>query len=228
MPPLKYILLSIFSLGTFLEIAAPIFGWPVNHILAKPLIMFGLMGYYYLQSVKRSSVFILALAFCWAGDVLLLFESYNGLFFMGGLVSFLIGHVLYIVCYRQFQSGDRTNELMGPQKVRFSLPFILAGTGLVVILFPVLGHLKIPVMVYALVLTLMVLNALFRYGRTSTQSFLLIFLGAILFMVSDSVLAMNKFLQPFRGAGALIMITYCAAQFLIVKGILTHEKCGDN
>jgi uncharacterized membrane protein YhhN len=130
----------------------------------------------------------------------------------------------YIVCYRQFQNADKTKELLGSQKVRFSLPFILAGTGLVVILYPVLGDLKIPVMIYALVLTLMVLNALFRYGRTSMKSFLLVFLGAILFMASDSMLAINKFLQPFSGAGVWIMLTYCVAQFLIVEGALIHLK----
>jgi uncharacterized membrane protein YhhN len=216
----------VFVLASSLEIASFIFDWNEIHLIAKPLIVLGLIGHYYFQSTNRSFVFILALLFCWAGDVLLLFQG--EMFFIAGLISFLIGHVLYILCYRQFQFADKTKELLGPQKVRFSLPIVLYGTGLVVILFPVLGDLKIPVMIYALVLTLMVLNALLRYGKTSMRSFLFIFLGAILFMASDSMLAINRFLQPFAEAGVLVMITYCAAQFLIVEGMLAHEKNSDN
>jgi uncharacterized membrane protein YhhN len=212
----------LFAFASLLEIGSSIFGWEETHLLAKPLIVLGLIGHYFLHSSKRSTVFIWALAFCWAGDVLLLFQGDT--FFMAGLVSFLIGHVLYIVCYGQSQFADKTNELLGTQKVRFSLPVILYGTGLVVILFPVLGDLKIPVTIYAMVLMLMVVNALFRYGRTTPQSFLYVFVGAILFMFSDSMLAINRFLQSFAGAGALIMLTYCAAQFLIVEGTLIHEK----
>lgn len=212
----------VFVLASSLEIASYIFDWNEVHLIAKPLIVLGLIGHYYFQSNNRSAIFIWALVFGCAGDVLLLFQG--ELFFIAGLVSFLIGHVLYILCYRQFQYADKTKELLGPQKVRFSLPFILFGTGLFVILFPVLGDMKIPVAIYTLVLTLMVINALLRYGRTTSQSFLFVFLGAILFVASDSMLAINKFLHPFSSAGVMVMLTYCVAQLLIVEGVLAHEN----
>jgi uncharacterized membrane protein YhhN len=79
-------------------------------------------------------------------------------------------------------------------------------------------------MIYALAITLMALTALFRYGRTNSTSFLLIFIGAVLFMISDSVLAINKFHHSFSSAAALIMLTYCLAQFFIVEGALCHER----
>jgi uncharacterized membrane protein YhhN len=82
----------------------------------------------------------------------------------------------------------------------------------------------VPVMLYALVLTLMVLNALFRFKRTGAASFAMVFGGAILFMISDSVLAVNKFLEPVSHSGIWIMSTYISAQFLIVEGILQHQK----
>jgi len=99
----------------------------------------------------------------------------------------------------------------------------LAGTGLVTVLFPHLGNLQIPVMVYALVITLMSLQALFRYGYTSKPSFILVFCGAISFMISDSLLAINKFMQPLPLSGLAIMLTYLLAQYLIVEGVLKHE-----
>ncbi len=214
----------LFAISSFVEITSNLFSWQTAHLVSKPLIVISLMGYYYFQSPTRLYLFLGALLFCWLGDVLLLFQSENDLFFIGGLVAFLIGHLLYIFCYKQLRHADASRELLGTQKVRFSIPIVLAGSGLVVVLYPSLGDLRIPVMVYALVLSIMVLNALFRFGRTTTKSFAFIFLGAISFMISDSVLAINKFLHAFEGAGVLIMFTYCLAQYLIVEGTLQHEK----
>ncbi len=213
----------IFVISSFIEIVSPLFNWE-SHVFVKPLILISLMIYYVLHTSMRSVIFLAALFFCWGGDVFLLFQSKNELFFMAGLGAFLIGHLLYIFSYLQFRSEDKRYELLGPQKVRFSLPIILAGTGLVTILYPALGGLSIPVMMYACILIIMVLTALFRFGRTSKLSFVLIFFGAIMFMISDSVLAMNKFLNPLPLASSWIMATYCLAQYLIVEGALAHEK----
>lgn len=145
------------------------------------------------------------------------------LYFMLGLASFLTAHVFYIFTFRQFKLEDDSQALQGLQRIRFSFPIILYGTGLVVILYSRLGDLKIPVLLYALVLTLMVLNALMRFGRTSTPSFVMVFGGALLFMISDSILAVNKFLDPIPYSGFWIMSTYISAQFLIVYGLLKHK-----
>lgn len=216
--------LTIFLLTSVAELSSLLAGRSVVQLVAKPLIMVSLLGFYLAGSGPRSAAFIWALGFCWAGDVLLMFTEQNELFFMGGLAAFLTGHILYIVSYRNFQWTDAKIGLMMTQKIRFSFPVILAGTGLIAILFPTLGPLKIPVMVYALVLMLMVMAALFRYGRTSSESFWLIFSGAILFMVSDSALALNKFYSPFAYSGPVIMLTYISAQYLIVQGAIHHER----
>lgn len=193
------------------------------HIIAKPLIMISLMVYYLLNTTERNNFFVVAIVFCWLGDVLLMFQG-NEIYFMAGLVAFLSGHVLYIFSYRQMRYPEGVDGLLGPQKTRFSFPIILAGTGLVVVLMPHLGELKIPVMIYALVLTIMVLQALFRFGFTSKSSFALIFLGAVFFMISDSALAINKFMHPLPMASLLIMSTYITAQYLIVEGAIHHAN----
>lgn len=192
------------------------------NVVVKPLIMIALAAYYLASTQQRSTLFLAAIFFCWVGDVLLLFKP--ELFFIAGLVAFLTGHVLYILCYQRMRLSESKNPLLGPQKVRFALPIILAGTGLVVVLFPVLGDLKIPVMVYALVITIMALQALFRFGYTTNKSFALVFIGAILFMVSDSLLAINKFLMPIQFASLFIMTTYMVAQYLIVEGVMAHTN----
>jgi uncharacterized membrane protein YhhN len=193
-------------------------------LIFKPLILLSLIGYYLAAVDTRSMVVVRALFFSWVGDVLLLFSSSSQLFFSIGLIAFLISHLLFIQAYQQHRNSNVSQGLLGTQKFRYALPIVLASTGLMFVLFNSLGPLQIPVMAYALVLCVMVLTALFRYGRTTSESFWLAFSGALLFMISDSLLAINKFLHPITGAGLTIMLTYIAAQYLIVNGLIKHHK----
>jgi uncharacterized membrane protein YhhN len=219
---MKKIALVLFLVAVAGVLIAELFAISWLFMLAKPLIMVSLFFYYLFSAAAeyRSNVVVLAIVFSLAGDVLLMNEAY----FVPGLIAFLMAHVLYIFAYRQFSGEQSDNALNGLQRVRLAFPVILAGSGLVVILFPVLGDLKIPVMVYAAVLAFMVISALFRYGCTTQKSFFMVFGGATLFMVSDSLLAINKFLIPIGGSGVLIMSTYMAAQFLIIRGLLNHPQ----
>ncbi|HEU5291175.1 MAG TPA: lysoplasmalogenase, partial [Cyclobacteriaceae bacterium] len=153
----------------------------------------------------------------------LMLQQSNPNYFMFGLGAFLFAHVFYIFAYQQHCGDESGHELQGLQKIRFALPIVLAGTGLVTILYNRLGDLKIPVLLYAGVLTYMVLRALFRFGRTNASSFAMVFGGAILFMISDSLIAINKFLEPLSRADFWVMTTYISAQYLIVKGLLKHS-----
>ena len=47
-------------------------------------------------------------------------------------------------------------------------------------------------------------------------------MGAILFVVSDSLLAFNKFFSPFNNAGVIIMLTYGLAQLFITEGAVRY------
>ena len=78
-------------------------------------------------------------------------------------------------------------------------------------------------MIYAFVISLMAVMAVNRKGRVNTLSFNLIFYGAILFLLSDSILAYNKFVSPIGFSGLAIMSTYMAAQYLIVIGVVERK-----
>ncbi len=200
-----------------LELAAEFLNYSNLRWVAKPMLLILLIGFYLQKTSSLNKVFLAALVFCWLGDNLLLFN-----FFIGGLAAFLVTHLLLIISYRQSRFASVAFE--GTQKVRLAFPIVLAASGLVVVLYPGLGELKIPVMVYALVLALMVLQSIFRLGRTSTKSFWMVFSGAIFFMFSDSVLAINKFYQPMVNAGVWIMVTYITAVYLIVHGVIAHSE----
>lgn len=183
----------------------------------KPLLIPALLCYYW-SSAGRSGVVFAALALSFAGDVVLMEEQY----FLVGLLFFLGAHFFYIIAFSRHRLGESTDALTGIHRVRLALPVVLAGTGLVVILYPFTGDYRLPVVIYALVITSMALSALFRFGRTSRKSFWLVFGGAVLFLVSDSLIAINKFLAPIASAGFFVLLTYAAAQFLIISGLLRH------
>ena len=61
-------------------------------------------------------------------------------------------------------------------------------------------------------------------GMVNQTSYNLVFIGAIFFMLSDSILAANKFYQPIPLSNISIMVTYALAQYLIVLGILKLQK----
>jgi uncharacterized membrane protein YhhN len=226
---MKKIFIYLFLLVSIGEVSSEVFTLPdLVHLICKPAIMITL-GLYYWSTQKSSqqplnNSLLVAIIFSCAGDMLLMFQESNSNFFMFGLGAFLIAHIFYIFTYKQHCYEETGEELQGLQKIRFALPIVLAGTGLVTILYNRLGDLKIPVLLYAGVLTFMVLNALFRFGKTSTASFAMVFGGAILFMISDSLIAINKFLDPLPMVGFWIMTTYIAAQFLIIKGLIRHQN----
>jgi len=219
-------ILSVFVAAATLELFSHISSNTTWHQIGKPLIMPAL-GLYYFLSVKWNSktAFVLAaILFSFLGDSFLMYEEKNEIYFMLGLGSFLLAHVSYAITYPKHRDDNEHDQLANVQIIRMAIPVLMGGTGLIVILYPALGELRIPVVVYALVLMFMVLQALFRYKRSSARSFVMVFAGAILFMISDSLLAVNKFLQPVMWGGFFIMSTYITAQFLIVQGLIFHTN----
>jgi uncharacterized membrane protein YhhN len=94
------------------------------------------------------------------------------------------------------------------------------GVTLVWFLYPHLHELKLPVMVYATVICIMLLCSLHIFLKVNSPSNLFYLIGAAFFVMSDSLLAINKFYQPFAFAGVYIMLTYCSAQYFIVTGFI--------
>jgi uncharacterized membrane protein YhhN len=194
-------------------------------LVCKPLIMITL-GIYYAFSVERehrSTAVLAAIVFSLVGDGLMLLSAQMEKYFVLGLASFLIAHLFYIFAYRQHRGDAGASELQGVQRIRLAFPVVLAGTGLVIVLNPLLGALRVPVVVYAIVLVTMVLQALFRFGRTVAPSFWFVFAGALLFMLSDCLIAINKFMMPVNYGELWIMGTYMVGQFFIVRGLLEHR-----
>jgi uncharacterized membrane protein YhhN len=153
---------------------------------------------------------------CW-GDTALLWGD-EPLWFMLGLDGFLPAHVCYIAgmarLYRQVQPGAAP-----PPVVAFLLVSAYAA-GMLALLWPHLGNLLPPVVVYTAIISLMLITAMALAPRLRKPASAWLLWGAGLFVVSDAVLALNKFAMPLAGAGLLIMATYGAAQWLLLQAIV--------
>jgi uncharacterized membrane protein YhhN len=152
---------------------------------------------------------VIALALSLAGDICLMFEG-DG-WFTGGLGSFLLAHVGFMVA---FLKG--VTLALPPA---WTLLPLLYGLGLCAWLLPRAGSLRIPVALYCLVLLGMTLTAALRLHQLGGRPALLAVAGALLFVVSDSSLALRKFAGLYRGAQALILSTYWISIGLIAGSV---------
>lgn len=149
---------------------------------------------------------VIGLAFSLLGDILLMLPRDR---FVLGLASFLITHLLYIIA---FVPGVKMDLL-------WLLPLLLTLIVVSAILWPKLGRLRTPVLLYALVIIVMAWRALARLHNLDNTSAGLAAAGALLFCLSDGLLAVERFRTRFTLAPLLVLGTYYLAQWLIVMSI---------
>jgi uncharacterized membrane protein YhhN len=190
-------------------------------LISKPLIILTLVIYFLSATRsfnnKLEKWVVAALLFSWLGDVLLMFQEKNAVFFLLGLSAFLIAHIFYIVFFHNIKTKEKISS-----RWWLLLPVAIYYAVLIAVLYPHLADMKIPVPVYGIVISFMLLLALHMLFIKNENAGLGMMLGALLFIASDSVLAFNKFYRSFESAGLIIMITYGLAQLFIVKGAVKY------
>lgn len=155
-----------------------------------------------------------ALIFAWVGDIALMGDG-DG-FFVVGLLAFLVAQICYIVAFR-------ASAALGPLRTMpwLAIPYLVYGAWLLLALAPDLGGLLVPVAIYAATLVGM---AILATGVSPTTA-----VGAILFVVSDSILAATTFSDLLPAAASnWVMPTYLVGQLLIVAGVLQHLGRGSS
>jgi uncharacterized membrane protein YhhN len=157
----------------------------------------------------KLQLFALALLFSAAGDAFLAYDGKR--LFVPGLASFLATHVLYAVVFVLATKGAPTPMTAGRKVMLAVIPTFAVGYS--VVLWPNLGALAIPVMLYIAAIVVMAMLSL-RVRAIEVP------LGALLFMVSDSLISLEKFLWQAAWIGPLVWITYALAQLLIARGML--------
>ena len=164
-----------------------------------PLVLLGLLTLgIAINSV--STHLSLALLFSMGGDVLLDLD-----YFVPGLLSFLVAQIIYSTLFiRYFAAWN--------QRIVVSLLLIAFSLAMSILLWNTAGEMRLPVLVYLVVITTMGLTA----NASTIQGVLA---GAVIFMISDSLIAINRFVVPLPASDWLIMISYYLAQFYLVSSV---------
>jgi uncharacterized membrane protein YhhN len=205
-----------------LTVASQVCGWQELFQMAKPLALLALMYVAWSASHLQPQVqkwLVRALGLSWVGDVLLLYPS----MFLPGLVAFLAAHVCYIVLLSRDAPWLHSRRALAVFMSIAALVFVLLDQhGLP-------ADLRVPVAAYVLVIATMAAQAWGRAKHLGTAGSHWLAWGSVLFMLSDALLALDKFVSPLPVAGLWVLATYYLAQGFIVQGRLssqTHTKVG--
>ncbi|MCE7923718.1 MAG: lysoplasmalogenase [Haliscomenobacteraceae bacterium CHB4] len=218
---MKNIWLPAFAIASLINLIGVALANKNLVFITKPLLMPLLAVWLAMETHRQPPRFLkkmvlAGLAFATLGDVLLLYGE-QPLFFMLGLAAFLLTHLSYITGFasvRQFDKGFLRRQPM------WLLPFAAFALGLLVWLWPgIPAGMKLPVSIYAVVITVMALSVVNLKEGISTGTHRMMTTGAVLFMLSDSLIAVSRFGGHIPSPGILIMATYIIGQFLIVKGV---------
>jgi uncharacterized membrane protein YhhN len=206
----------IFFTISILEIWAGIMGYREGVFMTKPLIMLSVFMFYYSQTRKtlntHDKIMLVAFLFSMLGDIFLMLGKDD--YFKFGLGSFLFTHLCFIRVFYT-QKGE-TNSYA-------RLAIFIFGT---IVFYIIKNHvptsLLLPVIIYLFAISVMAICASER--KVNSESYRMVLFGAILFMISDSLIAIDKFAFPIPISTFLIMSTYIMAQYFIAVGFLNRNK----
>ena len=190
--------------------------------LLLPMLMILLLQNLNLTGSRLTQFMFAGLIFSWAGDVILELSKVNAGLFVEGLLCFLLAHVMYFIV---FITTPGKNSILS-NRLWLLLPVMTYGIGLVFYLYGDLAEMKLPVIIYAIVILTMLSGAIYRKEKVNQRSYQLVLGGAILFVISDSSIAINKFSLQFESSEIVIMSTYILAQYLIVTGYIDQFRGG--
>lgn len=202
-----YLLLAISYL-----IAMPLGPYPIQY-LHKAMPILCLLFFVLPLKGKIRYLAILAILFSAMGDILLALTFKDNFTF--GLASFLTAHIFYFSLLIQWRSWHRWKTIP-------LIATLIIMTFMSYIIIPHSGALAIPVSVYIVAILGLMTAAL----SAEQKGLGIIFTGAVIFALSDSLIAINKFVSPVPYEGLLIMFTYYLAQLLIIVGIrarISHD-----
>ncbi len=217
---MKNIWKILFAIACVVQLFALLMNIPFLMFASKPLMMPALALWFASEAKTNryvSGAWLSGLVCSTIGDILLMFNSGGEIFFVLGLAAFLMGHLLYISAMWRILKG-KTGFLR--QKPLWALLPLAYLAFLLWILWPgVPEGLQFPVAAYGIVITAMALSVLQLRTHISAAIFRIMMLGALLFVLSDSLLALDK----FAGVPAVplaIMATYIFGQALLTLGVM--------
>jgi uncharacterized membrane protein YhhN len=196
-------------------------GWVRPRAITKTAVMFAAITGFSVAGGWQSGAFWfgLGLVLSLAGDTFLLFPAQM---FMPGLVAFLMAHIAYIIGFNRQLPAFRWEPAIFLALILIADYLIYRRLHRAIMTRSHGRWIRFPVLIYLSTISLMLFSTLLTFYQpawTPSASGLVI-AGAFLFVISDSLLANNRFISPVRGSRVMVMVTYHLAQIAIVCGIL--------
>ena len=182
---------------------------PLTMILIILILVLGGEGFSLFKTL-----ILAGLLFSLLGDILLMIPGDR---FLAGLAAFFIAHIFYVSGFWIGQGA----LVLWPVLPMLGLAGLIGW-----ILKDDLGKMKIPALAYMGLISSMVWLAWSRWISGGQLDHLLAFCGAVLFLISDLILAVNRFKVEFKAARALDLLTYYAGQWLIALSLIGMEGLG--
>ena len=177
-------------------------------VKAIPAFFLGLLALKHVHGTQGIFLFI-GMCFCAAGDIALVHGKKHLLL---GIAFFLVGHIFLILTFRR-------DFLYRPYWTPVALMLIFYGACMLIFLIPLLGKMLFPVAAYLSIIVSMGIFAVFREQKSK-----IVFYGALLFLLSDSLIALNVFIKRDPYSSFMIGPTYFLALFMIAGGYLFDAK----
>jgi uncharacterized membrane protein YhhN len=200
--------------------------WPQQRVYSKFILVPILMWYLFkspesdkpLKGMWRA---YLGLFFSWVGDVLLIGEGPS--FFLSGMIAFITAHVYYSLFFIQTVPVKKETAAVF-YKTLIGLS-VVCGV-LFLLLRSALGAYQVPILLYMLFISLMASLAVHTTSNPTYKNFALqtFVPGALLFVISDALLATNKFYAHLPVFDLGVMLTYAGAQYFLTKGFISIKK----
>lgn len=178
----------------------------------KPATIVLMIVIVFFKNISTSELYknliLIGLLFSLLGDIFLMLKIVQ---FKNGLASFLVAHIFYFFAFVSVTGLNSHPLIFVPILIYFS--FLLKK------LLPYTFNLKIPIIIYSFVLMMNLWQSSSRFYFDYSESSLFAFSGTLLFVISDSLLAYNKFVTKIKKAQFYILGTYYLSQLLIVYSV---------
>ncbi len=197
--------------------------WFRLEVIAKPGVMISLFLWLWLSAGLDGALFWFGLGILLSlvGDVLLMISLDK--FFLAGLAAFLLAHMAYIVGFNNPIPGM---DFFG---IVFAVMIGLGGARIIRRILDRLpatgqGQMRIPIIVYSAVISVMLLSAMMKLVDISWNAgaAALVSVGAFLFYLSDIILAWNKFVTPIKGGRIYNIAAYHLGQIALIAGVIAQ------
>ena len=199
-----------------IAISSHYFGFETIYSFLKPITTILIILFAFIHGHRSEKkilqLTIIGLLFCLLGDTLLLKDS----LFIYGLGAFLIAHILFII---SFVKVDGFKNYFKPFIILLAI-----GITFYAFTYPFLKGSAIPVLIYVVVILVMAWQGIGLYIWKKKKPFFYIMIGALLFVLSDTVIAVNKFVYSFELSKWIILTLYWMAIFFIAKSATMRKK----